>query len=132
MPIEPTREQLSELLSRDPHEPVVMLNLLRFRERATEPAEGMSGRDAYQRYGAEALPHLADAKAEILWRGEGVGTVIGPTDERWDEAILVRYPSVKAFLDMVSKDAYQQIAGFRTAALEDSRLVALREEGVPS
>lgn len=132
MAIEPTREQLDALGSRDPDGPVVMLNLLRFRERAAEPAEGMSGREAYQRYGAEALPHLADAKAEILWRGEGVGTVIGPAGEGWDEVILVRYPSVKAFLDMVSKDAYQQIARFRTAALEDSRLVAMRETGTPT
>lgn len=131
MAIEPTTEQLEALLSGDDGGPVVMLNLLRFREEASEPAEGMSGREAYQRYGAEALPHLSDAKAEIVWMGNATGTVIGPADEAWDQVILVRYPSVKAFLEMVSKPAYQQIARFRTAALTDSRLVAMRESGRP-
>ena len=51
--------------------------------------------------------------------------VIGPVEERWDEVLLVEYPSVKAFLEMVNSDAYQSIVYHRTAALKDSRLIPI-------
>ena len=47
----PKREQLETLIAGPPDSPVVMLNLLRFKERATAPDEGVSGQQAYQRYG---------------------------------------------------------------------------------
>jgi len=50
--------------------------------------------------------------------------VIGPSEESWDEAILVEYPSRSAFVSMVTNEAYQQISEHRTAALADSRLIA--------
>jgi uncharacterized protein (DUF1330 family) len=50
--------------------------------------------------------------------------VIGPLSEAWDEALLVRYPSRKSFMDMVAMPEYQNAAIHRTAALTDSRLIA--------
>jgi uncharacterized protein (DUF1330 family) len=50
--------------------------------------------------------------------------VIGEDADRWDSVVLVEYPSRRAFLDMVSSPEYQAIAGRRTDALTDSRLIA--------
>jgi hypothetical protein len=50
--------------------------------------------------------------------------LLGPPEERWDLALLVRYPSKVAFLALVSNPDYQNITVHRTAALEDSRLIA--------
>ena len=112
-----------------------MINLLRYRERAEYPpgstAEACSGREAYQRYGAAVTPMLAAHGAQALWFGNVKQTVIGPADERWDDAILVRYPSRAAFLAMVSSPEYQRIAVHRTAALADSRLIATAGEMLP-
>ncbi len=50
--------------------------------------------------------------------------LLGPTTERWDDALLVQYPSKQAFLRMIGDPDYQAITVHRTAALEDSRLIA--------
>ena len=127
--IEPSAQQLEEFLAAPADDaPIVMINLLRYRDRAQYPpgstAEPCSGRDAYQRYGAEVLPMLAAVGGKILWLGNAKHTVIGPQAERWDDAVLVQYPSRNAFLTMISRPEYQRIAVHRSAALDDSRLIA--------
>ena len=110
--------------------PVVMLNLLRFSEQASYPAddaaEPCSGAEAYARYGEAIAPLLAARKAELIWQGKQAAMLIGPQDKDWHLAALVRYPTAAAFLDMVSSPEYQAIAGHRSAALDDSRLIAFR------
>jgi len=51
-------------------------------------------------------------------------TLIAPEAEEWDDALLVEYPSRAAFLEMVSQPEYLAAAPHRSAALEDSRLIA--------
>lgn len=107
--------------------PVVMLNLLKFREVANyaDATEApCSGREAYQRYGAHAIGAVKAIGGEVLWYGSAVGSLIAPPDESWDEILLVRYPSIDAFVKMMMAPEYQAIAKHRTAALEDARLVA--------
>jgi uncharacterized protein (DUF1330 family) len=110
-----------------------MINLLRYRERAAYPegfeAEPCSGREAYLRYGAEAARRIASVGGRMLWMGSVRATVIAPESEEWDDAVLVEYPSRKAFFEMVSQPEYQAVAPHRTAALEDSRLIATTTEG---
>jgi len=60
-----------------------------------------------------------------LFLGKAAAPVIGPVEERWDEVLLVEYPSLKAFIEMVNSDAYQLIVYHRTAALKDSRLIPI-------
>ncbi|HSD10293.1 MAG TPA: DUF1330 domain-containing protein [Candidatus Binatia bacterium] len=127
--IEPSPEKLQKLVAEaNDQSPVVMINLLRYRERAEYPrgsdATPCSGAEAYQRYGALVVPMLAEVGAKILWRGSVKQTVIGPESEEWDEALLVQYPSRKAFLTMVGRADYQRAAVHRSAALADSRLIA--------
>lgn len=133
--IEPTEAQLRAFLETpEPDEPVVMINLLRYREHAVypEPApEGLdtspcSGRAAYGRYGAAAVERIASVGGRVRWLGAVWSALIGPEGERWDDAVLVEYPSRKAFLGMLNQPEYQAVVPHRTAALEDSRLLATR------
>ena len=126
--IEPTPEQLQRLRD-DVAEPgpVVMINLLRYREHAAYPAgvhaAPCSGREAYQRYAAGAVKTIAAVGGRILWMGAVKLPLIAPQGEEWDDAILVQYPSRQAFVDMVGRPDYQAVAVHRGAALADSRLL---------
>lgn len=110
-------------------EPVIMLNLLRYREVATEGfgVDGLSGRDAYGEYGRLfAQLHLRFG-GEPIWMGKTHTTVIGLENERWDICILVRYPSRQHFLDMVHDSEYQKISPIREAALAESKLIEMSQ-----
>lgn len=109
--------------------PINMINLIRFRAKADYPAdhacasEALSGEQAYQRYSAGTLPFLNKLGARVLWAGAPNLVVIGPSDERWDMAFIVEYPSVAAMLSMIGDADYLKVAVHRTAAVEDSRLI---------
>lgn len=111
----------------DPSEPVVMLNLLRYRDVA-EPGhgvDGLTGRDAYSNYGkafAELNPRFG---GEPIWMGRGKHSIIG--DEEWDIIILVRYPTRQQFIDMFNDPDYKAISPMRAAALADSRLLEMSQ-----
>ena len=109
-------------------EPVVMINLLRYREQADYGSrtdiEPCSGSEAYRRYMKQAVAFVIAAGGTVIWQGAPKALLLGPPEERWYLALLVKYPSKEAFLAMVSDPAYQAITMHRTAALEDSRLIA--------
>jgi hypothetical protein len=130
--LEPTREAGRALLLRGLEGPMVMLNLLRFREvadysasPALAPPAPISGAEAYDRYVAHTLPLLEASGGDLLFAGNGGAFLIGPTEERWDRAMLVRQASVAAFMAFATDEAYLAGIGHRVAALEDSRLLPL-------
>ena len=111
-----------------------MLNLLRFREVADYslnpelmPAEPISGRTAYQKYIDHTLPILEATGGGIVFLGEGGDYLIGPEEERWDMAMLIRQKSLTDFMAFATHREYLAGIGHRTAALEDSRLLPLIE-----
>jgi uncharacterized protein (DUF1330 family) len=123
------RKVLDELAKSVPDgQPVVMVNLLRYRERALYPdgtADGqITGRAAYERYSQRVIRHLAKVGARPIWRADVRGGLIAPEGEKWDEIILVEYPTRDAFEQMITSAEYQADAVHRMAALEDSRLFA--------
>lgn len=126
MPLRPTREQISELVESPLDDPVVMINLLKFADRA-EGDGARSGRDAYEEYGAGVRAMLEQAGARVLWHGRVDSVVIGDEADCWDAVILVEYPSRKAFLEMTSRKDYGEVSKSRTAGLADSRLIATTE-----
>ena len=75
--IEPTPEQFARVAGSTDETPVVMLNLLRFKERADgiDAADGISGADAYARYAAGTAPLLAEAGGEVLYAGGAAAIV---------------------------------------------------------
>ena len=125
--VNPAPEQLKKVLADMPKDqPVVMLNLLRFRDKADYADESgdRSGREAYQLYMREAAACVSAVGAEVIWSGRSVGSLIAPPDESWDQVLLVRYPSIDAFMAMIESAEYKGVVKHRTAALSDSRLVA--------
>jgi hypothetical protein len=130
--LEPTQEAGRAFFMRGISGSVVMLNLLRFRATADysanpalAPALPISGEAAYRLYMEHTLPHLKRSGGEVLFYGQGGAFLIGPSEERWDVAMLVRQSSVAAFLAFASDQAYLAGIGHRLAALEDSRLLPL-------
>lgn len=107
----------------DPEEPVVMLNLLRYRDQAEagHGVDGMTGEEAYRVYGKAFAALGPRFGGEPIWMGKAGVTVIG--EEQWDIIILVRYPTRRQFVAMLNDPDYQAIAPIRAAGLADSRLV---------
>jgi uncharacterized protein (DUF1330 family) len=129
MPLQPTGEQIKALVNSALEGPVVMLNLLRYADRATgdAAASAITGAQSYEKYAEEVQSHLAKVGARLLWRGRADSVVIGTDADDWDEVLLVEYPSRKAFLQMVSQKDYEKTSEHRTNALVDSRLIAMTE-----
>ena len=112
--LEPTQKQGAGLFSRNIKGEVVMLNLLRFREVADyslnpelRPVEPISGRTAYQKYVDHTLPILEATGGGIVFLGEGGDYFIGPEEERWDAAMLVRQKSLSDFMAFAKHQEYQ-------------------------
>lgn len=100
-----------------PGEPVVMINLLKFKE--------AGGRERYLQYGREVQPHLDRVGGAVRYAGTNPANVIGDGETPWWDAILVvEYPSSQAFIDMVTDPGYQKVHGHRAAALTQGDLVA--------
>jgi uncharacterized protein (DUF1330 family) len=132
--LEATQESGRQFFGRGIAGPVVMLNLLRFRAAADysatpelAPALPITGEEAYHLYIQHALPHLEKSGGNLLFFGRGGAFLIGPSDERWDAAMLVAQKSSAAFLAFASNPDYLAGIGHRLAALEDSRLLPLIE-----
>jgi uncharacterized protein (DUF1330 family) len=124
--VEPTAEQLTRLASSDQDTPVVMLNLLRFKEKADgiDAADGITGVEAYGRYGEAVAAHLERVGGRVLLALGPEESVIGPDPGEWDLVIAVQYPSRAAFIEMVSDPEYLAIHAHREAGVADSRLIA--------
>lgn len=122
-----TSDQLEVLASLPGEGPVVMLNLLRFRDQAVygDPGEACSGREAYRRYSQTSLQAISTVGGSVIFSGKAHAPLIPSPGETWHQVFLVRYPSVAAFRAMLAMPEYQASVRHRTAALEDSRLVPL-------
>jgi uncharacterized protein (DUF1330 family) len=116
-------EALAAMADGDQDEPVVMLNLLRYRDQAESGfgVDGLSGREAYGVYGQRFAALHPKYGGEPVWMGRAHHCLIGP--EEWDLVILVRYPTRRQFVAMFDDPDYQAIAPIRAAALADSRLI---------
>lgn len=141
MPINPTREQLAAvaaLAGSDADGPLVMLNLNRYRERAeyaADPPGGespdVSGRAAYERYGAVALAALARLGGSILFHGRPTLAVVGDERDDWHEVIAVRYPTAQAFLDLAMDPEIGVALAHRDAGLERAAVIRCDEDEIP-
>ena len=125
--IDPNEEVLEAMRQADPSQPIVMLNLLRFRDQALEGfgVDGLTGQQAFQRYGQLNEGEGVRFDSEPIWLGLANRTIIG--DEQWDVAILVRYPTRQHFIDKLDDPTYREISLVRAAALIDSRLIELTQ-----
>ncbi len=123
-------DALAEMQGGDLEAPVVMLNMLRYREIA-EPGFGvdnLSGREAYGVYGKAFAKLQPRFGGDPIWMGRALHSLIPAQDgglDDWDIVILVRYPTRRQFVEMMADPDYQAIAPIRAAALADSRLLEM-------
>jgi len=120
--VTPAPEQIAALLAYPKDQPVVMVNIVKFKASAEGGNE--SGAEAYARYGQNVQPLLKKAGGKILWQGAVASTVIGDSEGQPDLIFLVEYPSVSNFLEMTGSPEYQKIGRDRTIALEYGGLLA--------
>ncbi|HET6507779.1 MAG TPA: DUF1330 domain-containing protein [Baekduia sp.] len=109
--VDPTGQDLKRYLAEDDGEPVVMLNLLRFKPGG--------GRESYNQYSRAIVPFLEQVGGEVVYFGDtSTPLVQPPAGNDWDAVLLVRYPSRRAFSQMVADPDYQAITHLRTEALD--------------
>ena len=117
----PSAEQMQAFFGSADVGPFVMVNLLKFKERA-EYADGrettLSGAEAYAIYAAAVPKCIADVGATAGFAGKVTGLLLGEVEENWDMVALVEYPSLDAFRSMMMSPDYQKIAVHRSAGLE--------------
>lgn len=111
----------------DPQSPVVMLNLMRFHDRSRD-GDG-SGWDAYLRYSAVTVPMIRARGGTLLWTGDAKAIALGPhAGNDWDFVALVYYPTVSAFLDMMTSESYEREADpHRVNGCAEHVIIATRE-----
>jgi uncharacterized protein (DUF1330 family) len=123
MPIHPTEEQIMRLAGSTDTGPILMLNLLKFKEHADGIDEGVSGAEAYARYSAGVEPFLRGVGGSLRTAAVARESVVGPVETEWDLILLVEYPSRAKFIEMATNPDYLKIHAHREAALSDSRLI---------
>ena len=128
--IDPERAQFDAFKDLPRDHPIMMLNFLRFRDKAAyDDGRDVTGAEAYAAYGEESGPIFARVGGEIVWRGKPELMLIGPQDKQWDLVFVARYPTAGAFLEMVTDPDYQKAVRHRRAAVLDSRLIRTAEAG---
>ena len=132
--LEVSQESGAELFARNIEGPVMMLNLLQFRDVADYsanpelmPPEPISGEEAFQKYIDHTIPFLKRSGGTLVYLGKGGKYLIGPQEEQWDLVMLVQQNSLSDFMAFSSNQEYISGLGHRTAALEDSRLLPIVE-----
>ena len=127
--IDPTKAGFQAFKDLPRDEPIHMLNLLLFNERAEYPeghehhGNGWSGQRAYEEYGTTSGPIFRRVGGSIVWRGAFQAMVTGPEAREWHDGFVAQYPNSGAFFEMIKDPDYQIAVVNRTAALVDSRLV---------
>ena len=103
----PTEEQMKAFLAL-PDRPVVMVNLLKFKDGG--------GTEEYAKYGTGIQESLKKVGARLIFAGKAMTCLIGNAD--WDVVALMEYPNPRALLDMVQSDEYQKAHAHRASGLE--------------
>ena len=128
MAIYPNKEQIEELMQGPADQPVVMVNLLKFKERADKTEGDASGQEAYGRYAEQMRKFVESQGGRFIWAGRVDSQVIGEDgDPEFDVVALVEYPSRQKFIEIASSQKVSEIGEHRSAGLEMQWLIATTE-----
>ncbi len=102
--------------------PVVVLNLLKFKSPdSVRP---------YLDYIRGVSAACADSGIELIYAGQLKEQIQGDIGD-WDVVLVVRYPSRRAFLDLVSDPRYLALAPYKFAALHLALVPVTRAVALP-
>ena len=118
--VNPSPERMQEFFGGEEYGTFVMVNLLKFKDKA-EYADGrdngLSGAEAYALYGSAVGKCLESVGGKARYSGPVTGLMLGEVEENWDMVALAEYPSLEAMRTMIMSPEYQAITVHRTAGL---------------
>ena len=117
----PNDDQMAEFLEAGNDEPIHMVNLLKFKDKAEYPDKretDLSGKEAYAIYAEEVQHHLAKVGAKSIFGASVKRLMLGEVEELWDSVAIATYPNRKAMLEMISDPDYIKSAQHRVAGLK--------------
>jgi uncharacterized protein (DUF1330 family) len=126
----PRGEQLTEAIQNGSNGPIVMVNLLKFKDRSSYKdgrADDATGREAYDRYAAEMLPFVKAHGGRVIFVGPVKSLVIGNVEEGWDAVALVEYPSSEAFVKIAMSPDVAKFGVHREAGLAGQILIQCQQ-----
>ena len=117
----PNDQQMAGFLEEGKDQPIYMVNLLKFKDKATYPDKretDLTGEEAYAIYGQEVRKHLEKVGAKPIFSGKVSRLMLGEVEDLWDTVAIAMYPNRKAMLEMISDPEYIKSAQHRVAGLE--------------
>ena len=124
--IDPTADQVRALRDNGRGGPIVMLNLLKFRDKAVYKdgrATDLSGLEAYMLYGKLMSAYVLARGGKLQFSAPVAAPVIGAVDEMWDVVALMEYPSAKAFIEIATAPEVAEFGVHREAGLAGQILI---------
>jgi uncharacterized protein (DUF1330 family) len=118
--VTPSAEQAMAFFGGVEDGPFVMINLLKFKDKAEYPDgfdADLPGAAAYLRYGLAVRAFIEKVGGKAGYAGPVTGLMLGEVEELWDMVALAEYPSLAAMMEMVRDPGYQAISVHRTAGL---------------
>ena len=116
----PNEKQMEEFLEEGHDEPIFMVNLLKFKDRAESPDKresNLSGKEAFAIYSKEVVGHLEKVGGKPIFGSEVTRLMLGEVEDLWDQVAIAMYPNRKAMLKMISDPDYIKSAQHRVAGL---------------
>ena len=116
----PNEKQMEEFLEEGHDEPIFMVNLLKFKDRAECPDKresNLSGKEAFAIYSKEVVGHLEKVGGKPIFGSEVTRLMLGEVEDLWDQVAIAMYPNRKAMLKMISDPDYIKSAQHRVAGL---------------
>ena len=117
----PNEDQIKGFSEQGGDKPIYMVNLLKFKEKASYPDKretNLTGEEAYAIYAEEVAEHLAKVGGKPVFGGEVERLMLGEVEDLWDKVAIAMYPSRKAMLQMINDPDYIVSAQHRVAGLE--------------
>jgi uncharacterized protein (DUF1330 family) len=117
----PNDQQMAGFLEEGKDQPIYMVNLLKFKDKAVYPDKretDLTGEEAYAIYGQEVGKHLEKVGGHPVFGGKVSRLMLGEVEDLWDVVAIAMYPNRKAMLDMISDPEYIKSAQHRAAGLE--------------
>ena len=113
--------RLAEMAEKGPDGPIFMINLLKFKDKA-EYEDGretdLTGRQAYQLYGAGVAQLITEYDGRILFMADVTFLSLGQVEDLWDEVAIAAYPDRNALLRMSTSKEWRDLSVHRAAGLE--------------
>jgi uncharacterized protein (DUF1330 family) len=116
----PNKEQIKGFMEPASEEPICMINLLKFKEKA-EYEDGrdtdLTGREAYALYEEGVKKLLQEIGGGIGFKGDVERLALGEVEELWDVVGLAVWPSRGAMFEVMQSPEMQAISVHRSAGL---------------